>query len=541
MERRTMRILILDDDPRNPETDPGTPDDYRFFGRPMYVQWINKVFGHKLNRDYSCEILEASTADEFKLAVAELPPGECIDLAIVDMVLSTWSRSGDRWTEGPPQAVQGREVADRFARHPQIRRLTVLTAFEKTHSESELIAKGALEYWAKLEMSYARFSQEIESIFELPSRFDLSRFYEALKKQGTDRSKLGTALDGRLVGDHPSMLRVRAQICEAILSDIPVLIVGETGTGKEEVAKTIHEFSRRGLPSGHESLVALNCAEFVEEDLLRAELFGHTKGAFTGAEKDRKGRFFEADGSTLFLDEVGLASPRFQTLMLRAMEEKRATALGGSESAKSDVRFIAATDQDVFGSTGFSKAFLHRLSGMIIYLPPLRERKSDIKKLVERFVSDVAPAPRITEAAWRVLDGYDWPGNVRQLKYIVHLLSSRARLIGQTLITRHDIDLLLPKREPGKEVSAIESRFDSYMRDGVGYDAVKARFLADYVHFQHEQISGGDRSNAAYARTAEALDCSVSTLKGRLGDYRRLYEVREKEGDDEGQYDATKA
>jgi DNA-binding NtrC family response regulator len=536
MSRRFYRIAILDDDPRDPDSDLLV----KFGGRPMYVRWIHETFEHELNtkNDIEHEVLQAESATAFKLLLADLKPGEVIDLALVDMKLNEWELSDGEWIEKSEQPVQGRQVAEEFANHPEIKKLVVLTAYEDAHPEAVLIGKGITEYWSKLEMTRPLFSQQLESIFDLPSRYDLNkRFNQALKKQNVNAGKLRAEFETKLVGQHPSMLRVKAQVCEAILADsasanfaIPVLITGETGTGKEEVARLIHKYSRRGLQSGREFPVALNCAEFVEEELLRAEMFGHTKGAFTGAVGEKRGKVQEADCSTLFLDEVGLASPRFQSLMLRAMEESKATPVGGVERDryKFDVRFIAATDQDVFGLDNFSKAFLHRLSGMVIHLPPLRERRSDIKDLVAQFLKKVSPAPRFTLAAEQVLEQYEWPGNVRQLKYVIELLASRCRVTGQEVITRHDIELLLPGLDARQQpADPSDRRFELYTQEGFNYDEVKARFAADYVHSQHQRISGGQRSTEAYGKTAQALSCSISTVKERLADYRRFFGDRE--------------
>lgn len=515
MDQHAFRILLLDDNPNV---------------RKEYVKALHSVFANPLNSDYRCEVIDVPDAEKFKVAVAELPEGGQIDLAIVDQLIRRWEEVGDRLEEisgSETELEQGASIVKKFARHPFIKKMVVLTAWAPDYPEEKSIGWGAAEYWLKQEMLYEMFRQQIESIFDLPSRYDVMRFQDAFE----DRiDEINERFEEEFLGQHTSILKVKSQICEAALSDIPVLIIGETGTGKEEVANLIHRFSKRGIAAGREKPIPLNCAEFVEEELLRAELFGYAKGAFTGATGEKKGRIQAADGSTLFLDEVGLASARFQALMLRAIEDKRATPVGGTERElyEFDVRLIAATDQDVFGSEHFSKAFLHRLSGMVIKVPPLRERKSDIRLLVEKFMTNVAGDLRVTFAAWQILEQYDWPGNVRQLKFLVDILSERFRRTRQKLVTRHDLEYLLPGIDSKQKLEAGRAkRFEHYTGAGLNYDEVKSRFMADYVYSQHQDLTGGQRNVPAYSNTAQALGCSVSTVKERLADYRRLFETEQ--------------
>jgi DNA-binding NtrC family response regulator len=140
-------------------------------------------------------------------------------------------------------------------------------------------------------------------------------------------------------------------------------------------------------------------------------------------------------------------------------------------------------------------------------------------------MAELGGAPdEVSVAAWKLLQDYDWPGNVRQLKYLVHALVDRCKLTGQRFVTRHDVELLLPRGVGDGAGNERAKRFESYMQDGFGYDSVKARFLSAYVHFQHEQVSNGEKTKLAYAKTAQVLNCSVSTVKERLADYRRFFE-----------------
>jgi DNA-binding NtrC family response regulator len=551
MTQHQFRILLLEDDPRD---EVGGEQ-----GRPMYVRWINEIFLHPYNagNEYligtypfpvpgsACQVKEAGTADEFKLHLAGLERGQVFDLAILDMLIRRWNQVDGKWIEivgSEAKLEQGEALVKQYARHHGIKKMVVMTSYQKQFYEVAQVGHGALEYWPKVELSFETFRQQLESIFDLPSRYDTLRFQPAFEQMGIDIEELTNEGDERspgrferfLVGKNTALLKVKAQICEAALCNVPVLITGETGTGKDVVAGLIHYFSSRGMKSRRsESPFSLNCAEFVEPELLRAELFGHTKGAFTGAHEDKEGLLKLADGSTLFLDEVGLASPRLQGLFLRAFEERSARKVGGTVPYSFDVRFIAATDQDIHGAEVFSRAFLHRLSGMHIHLPPLRERKSDIPLLVTEFMKDVAPKPRITFAAWQVLMEYHWPGNVRQLKYVVQLLSQRCTLTKQKIITRHEVESLLPEVGRGAvDAADAKPHFDRYLEHGIAYEDVKARFLADYVYHQHKELSDGKRTTEAYKNTACQLNCSPSTVKERLRDYEALF-LAEEEADDE--------
>jgi two-component system, NtrC family, nitrogen regulation response regulator GlnG len=199
---------------------------------------------------------------------------------------------------------------------------------------------------------------------------------------------------------------------------VTVLITGESGTGKELVARALHRHS----PRSARAFVALNTAAFTA-DLLESELFGHEKGAFTGADGQRRGRFEQADGGTLFLDEIGDMSPALQTRLLRVLAEGEFYRVGGQTPVKVDVRVIAATHQDLESrvrSGHFREDLLHRLNVIRIEIPPLRERREDIRELLRHYLAVAAQelgieAKILTPPAESLLLAFDWPGNVRQL------------------------------------------------------------------------------------------------------------------------------
>jgi transcriptional regulator with GAF, ATPase, and Fis domain len=203
---------------------------------------------------------------------------------------------------------------------------------------------------------------------------------------------------------------------------IPVLITGETGTGKEVLAAAIHQTSSRA----DKAYVTVNCAT-LPEDLLDSELFGHVKGAFTGAISNSKGLFQQADGGTLFLDEIGDISPRLQAKLLRVLQEGELRPLGGQKTLKVDVRVIAATNRDLGAMVRageFREDLLFRLNVLPIHIPPLRERREDIPALAEAFVARVrAEQGRedlgLAPDAVQKLVACDWPGNVRQLQNVI--------------------------------------------------------------------------------------------------------------------------
>jgi len=242
-----------------------------------------------------------------------------------------------------------------------------------------------------------------------------------------------------LIGKSPAMRQVAQQIHQIAHSNGTVLICGESGTGKEVVARTIHAHSPR---DGH-ILLCLNCAA-LSSSLLESELFGHEKGAFTGADQLRKGRFELADGGTLFLDEISEIGPQLQAKLLRVLQEGQFERVGSSLTMQVDVRVIATTNRDLSRSVAdgsFRQDLFYRLNVLPIHLPPLRQRIEDVPLLAEHFLSETAmregrEPKRFSDEAVAVMGNYPWPGNVRELQNICERASvlSRGQVIDAALI-----------------------------------------------------------------------------------------------------------
>ncbi|MDB5242205.1 MAG: Fis family transcriptional regulator [Spirosoma sp.] len=228
-----------------------------------------------------------------------------------------------------------------------------------------------------------------------------------------------------IVGESEPIRRVKDTINRVAATEARVLITGANGSGKEMVAKQIHEKgSRAAMP-----LVEVNCAA-IPSELIESELFGHEKGAFTGAAARRVGRFEQADSGTLFLDEIGDMSLSAQAKVLRALQENKITRVGGDKEIKVNVRVIAATNKDLrqeIANGNFREDLFHRLSVIVIHVPPLAERRSDIVLLADKFLQDIAteygsPPKEITTEAMAYLQSLPWTGNVRELRNVIERL-----------------------------------------------------------------------------------------------------------------------
>src|SRR4051812_42430152 len=245
-----------------------------------------------------------------------------------------------------------------------------------------------------------------------------------------------------MVGESYAMRQLREQVAMAAPTNGRVLIYGENGTGKELVARTIHALSRRRVAA----FVEVNCAA-IPEELIESELFGHVRGAFTGAVADRRGKFEVADGGTIFLDEIGDMSLKTQAKVLRVLQEQTMEAVGGTSRIRVDVRVVAATNKDLqaeIRSGQFREDLYFRLNVIPIFVPPLRERQEDIPVLADHFMAELAQEygrrlKRVDPGAIRTLQRYNWPGNVRELRNVIERLMI---MVPGDTITTSDLNFL---------------------------------------------------------------------------------------------------
>ena len=263
------------------------------------------------------------------------------------------------------------------------------------------------------------------------------------------------ALSSSILGQSESVERLRSLILQCASSDAPVLLRGETGSGKELVSRALHDYS----PRANGPFIAINCGA-IPEQLLESELFGHRKGSFTGATCDRKGRFELANGGTLFLDEIGDMPSQLQVKFLRVLEEREVEPVGGGGKTKINVRIVAATHRNLelmVEEGAFRADLLYRLNVIPITIPPLSERSDDVPSLLSHFAqvhsSELDPI-RFSERSVAVLQSYSWPGNVRELSNLVQRFS--------VLYPGQNIDMLLiPKEFLSKEMVDVVAIFES--------------------------------------------------------------------------------
>jgi formate hydrogenlyase transcriptional activator len=306
--------------------------------------------------------------------------------------------------------------------------------------------------------------------------------------------------DSRYVAESPALRDVVERVRLVAPSATTVLIRGETGTGKEGLARMVHEFS----PRFNAPFVAVNLAS-IPEGLIESELFGHEKGAFTGALRRKVGRFEQADGGTIFLDEVGDAPPSVQVRLLRVLQERELERVGGNERVKVDVRVVAATNRDLeemVAKGSFRADLYYRLAVFPVEVPPLRERREDIRALALHFLAKQAALmhrrpPSVSEAVWRQLEAHDWPGNVRELENFVQ----------RALILSPGPELALPDL-PG---SSAPTRLRRAATPGRWDEEVRALIERALVH------TGGRVYGPQGA--AALLGLKPTTLQGKMKKY----------------------
>jgi two-component system nitrogen regulation response regulator NtrX len=309
-----------------------------------------------------------------------------------------------------------------------------------------------------------------------------------------------------LIGTSASMKKLKAELAVAAAADSRILVVGENGTGKELVARQLHRLSRRSRAP----FVEVNCAA-IPEDLIESELFGHVKGAFTGATTDRRGRFEQAHGGTLFLDEVADMSLKTQAKVLRALQEQRFERVGGTSAIQVDVRVVAATNKDLeqeIAQGRFREDLYFRLAVIPLALPPLRQRREDVPLLVDHFIAvfarELGRRPKsVAGEALERLEAYAWPGNVRELRNLVERMMIMAP--GES-IRLADLPPALAGTNGDRSPAPWEQDFPSLR-------AARAAFEKRFIERKLAEHGGN------ISRTAEALGLERSNLYRKMRAY----------------------
>ena len=371
----------------------------------------------------------------------------------------------------------------------------VMTAFGSVDSAVAAIRLGAENYLTK--------PLDMEAVTVLVAR---AVEHARLRRDSARlREQLGQRLDARnLIGDHPSMQRLFKAMAQVAKSQATVLIHGETGTGKELIAAAIHQNS----PRADQPFVKLNCSALAES-VLESELFGHERGAFTGALQKRRGRFESAHGGTLFLDEVSEIPMSVQVKLLRFLQEKDFERVGGNETVRVNVRVVAATNRDLLNAVEdgtFREDLYYRLNVVQLEVPPLRVRRTDIPLLAHHFLERYAKENERTfvgfsEAALRALVSHSWPGNVRELENAIE------RAVVLTEEDEIDVDAFpLLRRVPKKGT-------------GVGLDEmIPGITMAELERIAIERTLAA--VGGSTAKAAEMLDMSRRTLQHRIKQWR---------------------
>jgi two-component system NtrC family response regulator len=368
--------------------------------------------------------------------------------------------------------------------------VVVLTAHADTENTIEAMKLGAFDHLTK-------------PITRDQIREVLARGLSRPRERSAPKSRADSSSTDHLIGVSGPMREVQKLIGLAAPSEATVLIQGETGTGKEEIARALHRHGSRAAGP----FMPVNCAA-IPADLLESELFGHVRGAFTGAVNARAGKFAEANNGTLFLDEIGDMPPFMQAKILRVLQDREVTPVGGREARPVDVRVVAATHRDLVAMVhegSFREDLFYRLNVVRITAPPLRERGSDILVLAEHFLSELGPpgstVKRLTPAAAQALLSHAWPGNVRELR---NLMEQATVTVRSSVIDRGDLALAPAAMGP-------QDTLDSLL--ALPYAEAIAR-LEKLLLERALRASGGNRAEAArrlgirrqllYARLREA-------------------------------------
>jgi two-component system, NtrC family, response regulator AtoC len=423
------------------------------------------------------QTLEAKSGNE----VLRVVPVEEPDLLLMDLRM-------------PEQ--DGIQIMRRLAAQElKVDNIIMMTAFGTSSAAIEAMHLGAYDYITK--------PFDLDKVL-----FTIRRYFEReqLSRELVRSKQENKAISERIVGSSAPMLEVYKRIGQVAASDANVLIMGETGTGKELIAETLHRHS--SFSKG--DLVKVNLTA-LPATLMESELFGHEKGSFTGADRQRIGRFEMAHNGTIFLDEIGDMALSLQAKLLRVLQEREIERVGGSQTIKVNVRVIAATNKDLRAEVEagrFREDLYHRLAVITIRTPPLRDRKDDIPILVEhflqkhRFTQASAPARMSEEALARLMD-YDWPGNVRELEHTMQRSVVLAR--GGVITSEH---LLL---DADREIAIID--LNQELSNGKTLSDVMAEVESRLI--QRAMLRADANRHAA----AKVLGIDLATLEKKLAEH----------------------
>ncbi|GAB4419036.1 MAG: sigma-54 dependent transcriptional regulator [Bacteroidia bacterium] len=390
----------------------------------MQKQYLNKVFIIEDDRIFGRVVQKALEQESDKYDVRVFPNGSAFfdqlhenpDIVSIDYNLPD---------------MNGLDILKRVRQYNEDIATIILSGQEKVEVVVEAYDNGATNYIVKNNNAIGALAKVVRN---LSSNANLRKEVEELREQIIDRNRYSM-----IVGESSGVLKVLRLIQKVEKSNILVLITGESGTGKEVIAQAIHYNS----PRRRKPFVAVNVAA-IPADLIESELFGHEKGAFTGASGRRIGKFEEANGGTIFLDEIGEMDMGLQTKLLRVLQESKVTRLGSNKEISLDLRVLAATNKSLGDRVKqglFREDLYYRLQGFLIHLPPLHERGNDIIILARHFLREFCRSNRIPEKtfskhALEAMMRHTWPGNVRELKALVE----RAVLISDTdLIDTDDL------------------------------------------------------------------------------------------------------
>ena len=360
-------------------------------------EWYGKLLLHRLGQNPDHSVHQFATARACLDQLAEQPDLITLDYSLPDG--------------------KGEQVLRQIRERLPATEVIVISGQEDVNTAVSMLRQGAYDYLVKDENTLDRLWNIVGKVSEQAS---LRRENNCLRQQIGARYGPGQAI----LGEHASVQHVRSLIAKAARTTITVSVSGETGTGKELVAKAIHFQSGRAS----QPLVAVNMAA-IPRELVESELFGHEKGAFTGASARRVGRLEEANRGTLFLDEIADLDLSLQAKLLRVLQEREVTRVGGNKPVAFDVRLIVATHRDLLAEVQagrFREDLYYRLLGLPVALPPLRQRGNDILLLAEAFMRDFCvlnslPPRQLSECARALLLSHPFPGNVRELKAVVEL------------------------------------------------------------------------------------------------------------------------